>query len=508
MSSIQHVFVLMLENRSFDHMLGFSGMTGFDPVTRQPTEISALPSGVSNSWNGQTFPASTPAVDPMRIDPCHEFTDVLEQLCGKTASYPSGGHYPPISNGGFVSNFAEGAKSPSPSDVMKCFMPAKLPVLSALAKEFAVCDSWFCSMPGPTWPNRFFALGASSAGLDHSPTREETLFWEDVDGFGFQNGSIFESKKRFFLFLKRRLKWRIYAGNKMLAVAHALKGIHIWDITRYSHFARHVSDPKYPAQFTWIEPSYGHVTSDYVGGNSQHPLDGVTHGEALIKATYEAIRNSPLWETSVLIITWDEHGGFFDHVAPPKATSPGDTVQFQGANKYGFTFDQYGPRVPAVVISPSIPQNTIDHRVYDHSSILATVERAFKLAPLTARDRDAADLLPLASLSTPRSVRPDLLALPTEMEAVHRRVALDTLESQAPAPTRPDEPIEADHNLPGFLYVAGRVDKELSPSGVAQEKHRGRVRARIGTIRTRGDAHAYVEEVRHKTIAVEAKPKE
>jgi hypothetical protein len=92
------------------------------------------------------------------------------------------------------------------------------------------------------------------------------------------------------------------------------------------------------------------------------------------------------------------------------------------------------------------------------------------------------------------------------MQAVHRGIALDTLESQAPAPTRPDEPIEADHNLPGFLYVAGRVDKELSPSRVAQEKHIGKVRARMGTIRTRGDAHAYVEEVRHKTIAAEAKP--
>jgi phospholipase C len=101
----------------------------------------------------------------------------------------------------------------------------------------------------------------------------------------------------------------------------------------HSKFATDVSDPNYPAQFTWIEPNYGHVASDYIGGSSQHPLDGVTGGEALIRATYEAIRNSPLWESSMLIITWDEHGGFFDHAPPPPATPPGDKAQFTGATK-------------------------------------------------------------------------------------------------------------------------------------------------------------------------------
>src|SRR4029077_4355471 len=277
MASIKHVFVLMLENRSFDHMLGFSGITGFDAATAAPTQINAPPPGISNSRNGKSFPAGPPPVDPMTIDPYHEFGDVLEQLCGKAATYPPGGPYPPKNNSGFASNFAVAAKSPSPGDVMGCFTPERLPVLVALAKEFAVCDSWFCSMPGPTSPNRFFALGASSADLDHSPTGAETLLWETIDGFTFQNGSIFEAGKGFFSFLpwKRKLKWRIYAGNKIFTLAHALKGIHIWDITRYAEFAKDGSDPNYSAEFTWIEPNYGHVTSDYLGGNSQHPLDGV-----------------------------------------------------------------------------------------------------------------------------------------------------------------------------------------------------------------------------------------
>jgi phospholipase C len=505
MRAIKHVFVLMLENRSFDHMLGFSGITGSDAATGKPTQIDGPPHGFSNSWSGKPFPASTPAVDPMGVDPYHEFSDVLEQLCGEAAIYPPGGPYPAINNSGFVSNFAEDAKSPSPGDVMRGFSQQALPVLSTLAREFAVCDSWFCSMPGPTWPNRFFALGASSAELDHSPTGAETLIWETIDGFRFQNGSIFEAG-RSYLFWKKKLKWRIYAGNKIFTLAHALKGVHIGDIDRYSRFAKDVSDAKYPAQFTWIEPNYGHVLTDYVGGNSQHPLDGVTGGEALIKATYEAIRNSPLWESSMLVVIWDEHGGFFDHVPPPRATPPGDQAQFTGANRYGFAFDQYGPRVPAVVVSPLIPRNTIDHRLYDHSSALATVERLFKFHPLTARDRAASDLRALASLSSPRLVRRDLMALSSEMEFAHRHVALDTLEIEAPPPTRPEAAIDADdkdRNLPGFLYVVARTDKELPPGGVAREIHAARVRDRVRSIRTRRDAHAYFEEVRRKTLAAD-----
>ncbi len=502
MPNIKHVFVLMLENRAFDHMLGFSGITGTDAVTHTPTKINGASAGTSNSWNGTAYPVSTPAVDPMKTDPYHEFTDVLEHLCGEAATYPSGGPYPSIINTGFVSNFAVDAKSDSPGDVMKYFVPTDLPVLSALAREFAVCDSWFCSMPGPTWPNRFFALGASSAGLDHSPTNEETVLWQTADGFKFQNGSIFDPGKG-SLPLKQKLNWRIYAGNMIFTLAHALKGVHIWDIARYSKFAQDVQDSNYPAQFTWIEPNYGHVTSDYVGGNSQHPLDGVTGGEALIKATYEAIRNSPIWESSMLIITWDEHGGFFDHVAPPRAIPPGDKPQFNGANRYGFLFDQYGPRVPAVVISPLIPRNAIDHRTYDHSTLLATVERLFNLNPLTARDANALDLRSLASLASPRSDTPVSIALPPELAAAHQRGALDTLEIEIPPATRENESIESDRNLPGFLYLAARTDRELPPKQLTSLEHRTRVRARAAGIRTRGDARAYFEEIRTRMLSYE-----
>ena len=181
----------------------------------------------------------------------------------------------------------------------------------------------------------------------------------------------------------------------------ALKGISLGDIRPYHLFGGDLAQPAYPYSYIFIEPSYN-VLGDYRCSTSQHPLDDVTRGEALIKSVYESLRNSAFWEDSLLILTWDEPGGFYDHAIPPAATPPGDTGLDDDSNQYGFAFDLYGPRVPAVIISPRIPKNLVDHRVYDHTSVLATVERLFGLDPLTGRDAAARDLLPLVTLETPR----------------------------------------------------------------------------------------------------------
>jgi phospholipase C len=136
----------------------------------------------------------------MPTDPGHEFTDVVEQLAGPGATYPPFGKYPQINNSGFASNYAtaktEGPTPPAADigDIVKCFdTPSQLPVLQYLASQFVVCDQWFSSLPGPTWPNRFFLHGASSNGLDHSPTKEEMAERESVKGFRYPNGSIFDA---------------------------------------------------------------------------------------------------------------------------------------------------------------------------------------------------------------------------------------------------------------------------------------------------------------------------
>lgn len=472
-AAISNIFVLMLENRSFDHMLGFSGIGG----------INGLTGTESNIYKGKSYPVTQPADAAMPVDPGHEFTDVVMQLCGTNSSYPPGGTYPLIDNSGFVSDYAPLVSSKL-GDIMKCFSPGQLPVLNALARSFAVCDGWFASVPGPTFPNRFFACAASSGGLDHSPTKWQIAGWETISGFPMPNGTVFDALGKEYA-----TGWRIYAGDSF-PMATALKGIHHANVVNFNAFVTDVANADYPWLYTWIEPNYGDVAGGtYQGGNSQHPLDGVTQGEALIKATYEAIRNSPHWDTSLLIVTWDEHGGFYDHLPPPRnAVPPGDTQPNSKYNTYGFTFAQYGVRVPAVIVSPLIPANTVDHRLYDHASIPATIEEAFGLRPLTARDASANTVLPLLSLSRPRTDAPKTLPNPA-------RLAVPKIKQRIPKST---ETVDSG-NLPGILLSAMRLDLELSPPS---ETHA--ILASVQAIQTRGQAAQYLKEVEAK--AKKARP--
>ena len=148
---------------------------------------------------------------------------------------------------------------------------------------------------------------------------------------------------------------------------------------------------------------------DYTCGTSQHPLDDVTRGERLIKEVYEAMRNSPHWESSVIIVMHDEHGGFFDHAIPPPTVHPGDSVTDNENVHVKFDFKQLGTRVPAVVISPWIARGTIDHRQHEHSSVIRTLRDFFSLGSLTERDRRANSLAPLLNLNAARSDCPTTL---------------------------------------------------------------------------------------------------
>ena len=492
---IQHVFVLMLENRSFDHMLGFSGISGSDAATGQPTQINGLKGGEANQYNGTPYPVSNPADYAMPVDPPHEFPDVLVQLCGAGSRYVPGSPYPPILHNGFVESYAAagGAAAADPGRIMRCFAPNQLPVLNALAREFAVCDNWYASMPGPTWPNRFFAHAASSNGLDHSPTTAEIVLWEALNGFSFPNGSIYDLMNR------NKVRWRLYGGDDFPMVA-ALKGIQLPLVQPYHEFAKDVGASDYGVSYTFIEPSYN-ALSDYKCSTSQHPLDDVTRGEALIKATYEAIRNSPLWERSVFILTWDEHGGFFDHATPPAAIAPGDSHPGSDHNQYQFTFEQYGARVPAVVASPWIPRNTVDHQLYDHTSILATVEQMFGMPALTQRDARANSLASLLQLTKARTDAPVDLPSPADSQLsgcppVDLTSALAEIATPlSAAVTDPGETVNQG-NIAGILHSALRGDLALSPPDM-----RSRILGQFSALRTRAEAMQYAACVRDKVAA-------
>ncbi len=490
---IKHVFLLMLENRSFDHMLGFSSITGTDAEDGNLTAIEGLDRIYSNSYENISYPVVKPADWSMPVGPGHEFVDVLYQLSGEQGknAYGSDGVYPPIDNSGFVLDYVispssgEGKALSNFGEVMKCYDTAtQLPVLYTLAKEFAVCDHWFSSLPGPTWPNRFFVHGASSNGLDDSPTTEHMALWEGLYGFRYENGSIFDA-----LSVKAGLDhpWRIYGGKSYplsgsIPCVAALHNIDVDHWHSFDNFAEDIQED-YPYFYTFIEPNYGHITNNsYQEGQSQHPLDDVRNGEALIKEVYETIRKSSLWENSVLIITYDEHGGFYDHVIPPTTVAPGDSTEYSVNN---FNFEQLGVRVPAIVISPYIPKNVVDHRVYDHSSIPATLEALTGLAALTNRDANANNLTSLFSLAEPRLDTP--VDLPSPADASSSPVAKVT----DPLVTIADKPINGG-NLPAFLFTIAKTESDLAGG---HGDHSALMFANSRSIQTHGAAHTYVNGV-------------
>jgi phospholipase C len=487
---VDNVFVLMLENHSFDNIFAFSGIPGITAATRADT----------NSYNGVTYAAGSPATPAMPTDPGHEFSDVVEQLCGPGVVHtPWQPYNRPIVNTGYVANYAttrteitsNNPNLPTPAqygDIMLCFdAPKELPVIYQLATTFAVCDHWYSSIPGPTWPNRFFVHGASSAGWADSPGTSQIVKWETPGlGFAYPSGSSIYDK-----LAAAGLKWRVYVdenGSSLGGIPQvsALKGItYKVNTNAFSSFASDVMGP-YPYTYTFIEPNYGDVFGgSYVGGSSQHPLDSPAGGEALIKATYEAIRNSPLWERSLLIITYDEHGGFYDSVKPGGATPPGDgSPNDKSINSGGFLFDCYGVRVPAVIVSPLIPQGAVDHTLYDHASVSATLRALYGLTPMTNRDKGANNVLKLLSLTAPRTNCPTVLNNPATQD---RPPAPMMMSAEAAS-----RPLPQTGNTQGFLHILAKTDVELTRGDPAET---AAIRDRVTGIKTAGEAEAYAEEV-------------
>jgi phospholipase C len=490
----------MLENRSFDHIFGFSGLPG----------INGLTGNESNVYDGITYTVQQGAEDPMSTDSNHEFLDTMEQLCGAYYSpknhnnpFPKG-PYPKIDNSGFVANYITIADEDTGlpgimhyGDTMKCATTDQIPVILQLAQEFAVCDQWYASIPGPTWPNRLFAMGATSSGLDDTPSKDNILEWEIFDGLKMVKGNFFHHLHT------HKLKYRLYhdSANQFahppkapfyegggFSMVSALEGIYLWDVHSFRDFESDLNDD-YPYEYTFIEPNYGNsVDNTYTGGSSQHPEDYLFGGEGMIAATYNAIRNSPLWDSSLLFITYDEHGGFYDHSKTPRpAPPPNDNPDF-GYSINNFDFSSYGVRVPAVVISPLIKKGTVDKNLYDHTSMLKTVEDIWGLPNLTDRDLKAVGLTSLLTEATPRIDCPTHLQ-PTPPATVEEEAA-PVLDDEAAFTDT--EPLVHKGNVIGHLHVAMKADYEMSDRS---EESKAAIRAKVAAIKTKGQARAYFAEV-------------
>jgi len=398
LSSVEHIVVLMLENRSFDHMLGFlyTDQGNVSPAGQQYAGLTGSESNPDSSGQPVTVfriePTTPNAYLMPGADPGEGYMAANSQLFGSIHG-PASPSDPPAMQG-FVKDFAYtlGWETPDKSyavvpgtvasDIMGCFAPETLPVLSALAKGYAVCDQWFASAPTETMPNRAFACSGTSQG--HMDDKTHTFTSPSVFGLLDAHG----------------ISWGIYGYD-----AQPLTKATFTDISgaAASHFGVFTDFTAAAAAgtlgaFTFLEPSWSTT------GNSQHPNYDVALGEQLIHDVYEALRSGPGWAQTLLVLTYDEHGGCYDHVAPPA----GAVVPDHDAGEFGFDFTRFGVRVPAVLVSPLIAPGTV-FRVppgstpLDHTSILKTVEQRWGLPSLTARDAAAPGFGDVLTLTAPRT---------------------------------------------------------------------------------------------------------
>jgi phospholipase C len=371
---IKHVVVLMQENRPFDHLFGWmkgvDGLSGDEFNLVDPNDPNSLKVFVDDK---------APFLND--CDPCHATPCTTKKLFATQSSKTSG-----IADmGGFVS-YQNASAAKNYCNVMSGFPPSKVPILTSLAQEYGIMDRFFASHPGPTWPNRMFALTATSAG-----STETSVWYHDKPGQLYPQKTFYDQVE------ESGLTWKNYFNDTpweliLEKVAHSPHNLHPLD-----QFYQDAESGDLPA-FSWINPRSGMNVTTGVGSNDQHPDHDMSAGEQYYKDIYEAIRASPAWEETLFIITYDEHGGFYDHVVPPSRgiPPPGD-----GEKSYPdkFEFDRLGVRIPTLLISPWIKKGTViseppdnakpaDNSEYELTSIMASVRKLLnmKTGPLTQRD--------------------------------------------------------------------------------------------------------------------------
>ncbi len=424
---IQHVVLLILENHSFDQMLGcfqekYPKLDGID---------AAKPPRSNPDDSGNPVFQKPTTERQMQLDPHHEVVHVKAQLedC----------------NSGFVKNFIASheprteALQLSPC-IMGYYPRGFLPALHTLAENFAVCDHWFSSLPGPTWPNRFFALTGTSSGKHDMP--EDGAHKSDLDGFFEQNqDTIFDRLSG------KGIHWKVYFHDipQTWVLRHQREPENAMRYFSIDHFykdARGLPDD-FPA-FCLIEPDYNGTDE-----NDDHPPHDIMKAEKLIADVYNALRaNQELWRSTLLVVFYDEHGGFYDHVSPPKAVFPDEISQ-----STGYPFDRLGVRVPALLVSPWVDAGLVDTQ-FDHTSLLKYLCDKWGLAYLGQRTAEAKTIAP--NIRTTGAPRQDTPAW----------IQITNAQLQPPDPEVEEEAanvMNAHHIALSYLadYLKAQVDEEV-----------------------------------------------
>jgi phospholipase C len=396
LGAIKHIVVLMMENRSFDQMLGFLEKEDLEVNGVVQAEKAATNHDAAGNpyqpfeWApGKTTPDTPPGHKPKILDPCHSPSCVKAQLAEH--------------NTGFVKNFAETRKDENGNSVeldpeflkvpMGHFGAQHLPVYKHLAHNFCVCDAWHSSIPGDTWPNRLYSLaGREGPSIGHKPGLLSELL-KDVKGLplvgGIAGAPIFEVEA--FTRQLHDSQWRWYSHDPatLRAADKLYRDFRHIKRDNFAYFNRKKLSLETQAleaaivshdsflddaakgelrDVSWIDPNFIDLSVLDPNSNDDHPPSDVKAGQALVLEIYEALVNSPNWEDTVFVIVYDEHGGFYDHVQPPPAPDKGSG------------YPTLGVRVPALVVGPRV-RKTVFSETFDHTSLIATILRRFAANP-------------------------------------------------------------------------------------------------------------------------------
>lgn len=386
-NQIKTIVVVMMENRSFDHLLGYLsldayGWTNVEGLKSDPAWLDK----VANTYKGHKFPPFL-LMDPYHkidADPPHERDPIANQM-----GAPVDGIFP---MNGFVTNYAgaKGAKSltaENPPPVMGYFTANEAPVTDFFAQNFAICDHWFSSLPAGTQPNRLMGMGGfSMIDVNQVPLPEQELVYDWLT--------------------RNRIRWRVYhEAMPFFAmmpnwINDVIAGERFRPLKQLSLDIENEPPGEFP-QVVFIEPTY--TDSPHIGpGTDDHAPSAIKGGQEFLLEVYRDMTHDPdIWAGTVMIVTYDEHGGFFDHVSPPALrTDPPPGAHYQNG------FETLGVRVPAFVISPFVEPKSVFNPLLDHTSILKFIGQKF--GP-DGRYSDAVDHRAVGSvldvLNTPDSQR-------------------------------------------------------------------------------------------------------
>jgi len=374
-ANINHVVVLMQENRSYDSYFGALHYEGQPRSSKEPT---------------------TPNPNPIGGPPLHPFLTSVPCTTADLAHGWDATHRE--IDGGRMDGFTtqnQDPTDPTGSRTMGYYDKTTLPFYYGIANEFSVADRYFASVPGPTYPNRFYLLTGTSFGNVSNITKQYT------------QKTIFQALDE----APTPVSWKIYLATAQVEllfkyVDDHMVG-HVFPLSQYFTDAANGTLP----QVSFVESNgFGSVNTE----TDEHPPANVQVGEKFTHDIVNALVNSPDWSSAAMFFTYDEHGGYYDHVKPPKAVPPDDIPPNVPPGDPFNAFNQYGVRVPAMVISPYSDAHHVSHTVYDHTSILKFIETRFNVAPLTRRDAAADPMLDMFDFSRAELLHPTIPDAPVD----------------------------------------------------------------------------------------------